>query len=96
MATQSSRKGNPVLAGQYPAIDTTAAVMMVAVDLAAEHRLSVWDAVVLAAAAEAGCRILLSEDLQDGFTWRGLTVVNPLAAVQHRLLEALLASGRQD
>jgi len=32
------------------------------------------DTVILAGAAQAGCRLLLSEDVQDGFTWRGVTV----------------------
>jgi predicted nucleic acid-binding protein len=35
---------------------------------------------MLAAAAQAGCRLLLSEDMQDGFTWRGVTIRNPFAA----------------
>jgi predicted nucleic acid-binding protein len=75
----------------YPTIDTTAAVAMAAMDLCVDHQLSIWDAVVLAAAAEAGCRIILSEDMQDGFVWRGLTVVNPLSEVRHPLLASLLA-----
>jgi hypothetical protein len=37
-----------------------------------------------------GFRLLLSEDLQDGFTWRGVTVTNPFAAALHPLLAALL------
>jgi len=41
---------------------------------------------MLAAAAEAGCRLLLSEDLQEGFTWGGVRVVNPFAAAVHPLL----------
>ncbi len=41
------------------------------------------------AAAEAGCRLLLSEDLQEGFTWGGVTVVNPFAATVHPLLEEM-------
>lgn len=69
---------------------TSSAVMARAADLAADHRLGIWDAVILAAAAEAGCRLLLSEDLQDGFTWSGLTVVNPFAAELHPLLKAWL------
>ena len=44
----------------------------------------------LAAAAEAGCRLLLSEDLQDGFTWSGVTVVNPFAEKKHELLAGIL------
>jgi len=53
------------------------------------HSLSFWDAVVLATAAEAGCELLLSEDMQDGFVWRGVTVANPFAATPHPLLTAL-------
>lgn len=69
---------------------TSSAVMARAADLAADHRLGIWDAVILAAAADAGCRLLLSEDLQDGFTWSGVTVVNPFAAEPHPLLKAWL------
>lgn len=74
----------------YPVIDTSAAVMLNATDLATDHNFRIWDAVVLSASAEAGCRLLLSEDLQEGFTWRGVTVTNPLAATRHALLGALL------
>ncbi|HZC22176.1 MAG TPA: VapC toxin family PIN domain ribonuclease, partial [Candidatus Binatia bacterium] len=49
-----------------------------------------WDAIILSAAAEAGCRLLLSEDLQAGFTWNGVTVANPFAAKKHELLAELL------
>jgi predicted nucleic acid-binding protein len=31
--------------------------------------LSIWDAVIYSAARAAGCRLLLSEDLQTGFNW---------------------------
>ena len=64
--------------------------MLAAMDLAADHDLSIWDAVILAAAADAGCRLLLSEDMQDGFAWRGLTVANPFADRRHPLLTAIL------
>ena len=46
--------------------------MLAAIDLAAEHDLSVWDFVALAAAADGGCRVVLSEGIDDGFEWRGL------------------------
>ena len=74
----------------YPVADTSATVMLNAADLAADHQLRIWDAVILSAAAEAGCRLLLSEDLQEGFTWRGVTVTNPFADRKHALLAALL------
>ena len=74
----------------YPTVETSAIVMINATDLAADHGLTIWDSVILAAAAEAGCRLLLTEDLQEGFTWRGVTVTNPFAASLHPLLVALL------
>jgi predicted nucleic acid-binding protein len=64
--------------------------METAVDLATDHRMRVWDALVLAAAAEARCDLLLSEDFQDGFVWRGVTVVNPFAEKPHKMLARLL------
>jgi predicted nucleic acid-binding protein len=75
----------------YAVVETSAPVMFNATDLAADHGLTIWDSVVLAASAEAGCRLLLSEDLQDGFTWRGVTVTNPFAATLHPILKAMLA-----
>lgn len=76
----------------YPLIESSSGVLAAAADLAIDHRLSIWDAVVLASAADAGCRLLLSEDLQDGFTWSGVTVANPFAARKHPLLDDLLAT----
>jgi len=74
----------------FTVTETSAAVMISATDLASAHNLSIWDSVMLAAAAEAECRLILSEDLQDGFTWRGVTVANPFGARLHPLLAALL------
>jgi predicted nucleic acid-binding protein len=76
----------------YPLVDTSSDVMVAALDLAVAHKLGIWDAIVLSAAADAGCRLLLSEDLQDGFTWHGVTVANPFAPSRNPLLEALLSS----
>lgn len=74
----------------FSPIDTSEAVMLSATELAVDHRLGIWDSVILAAAAAAGCRLLLSQDLQDGFTWSGVTVANPFAAVRHPLLDTLM------
>jgi predicted nucleic acid-binding protein len=65
-------------------------MMLAAADLATDHQFSIWDAVILSVASQSGCRLLLSEDLQDGFTWGGVTVANPFAARRHALLESLL------
>src|SRR5580692_5448461 len=76
----------------FSLIETSAEVMLAATDLATDHQLSIWDAVILSATAEAGCRLLLSEDLQEGFTWKGVTVTNPFSTPKHELLAALLAA----
>jgi predicted nucleic acid-binding protein len=63
----------------FPLAPTTEApIIVAAADLAADHRRGIWDSLMLAVAAEGSCRLLLSEDLQDGFSWRGVTVANPL------------------
>jgi predicted nucleic acid-binding protein len=71
--------------------DSTWVAMQSAFDLSADHGLSIWDALILSVAAEQRCRLLLSEDLQDGFTWRGTTVVDPFAAEPSALLQDLIA-----
>lgn len=76
----------------FPVIETSQPVLLAALDLAVRHRLRIWDSLVLAAAASASCRLLLSDDLHDGFTWSGVTVVNPFAAKPNPLLEELLDS----
>ncbi|HST11442.1 MAG TPA: PIN domain-containing protein [Terriglobales bacterium] len=61
----------------FSSIETSAGVLASAMDLAAGHNLGIWDSIILSASAVVGCRFLLSEDLQDGFTWNGVTVLNP-------------------
>lgn len=74
----------------FSIVETSSDVMLAAADLATDHRLGIWDAVILSAASHAGCRLLLSEDLQDGFTWGGVTVVDPFTSPPHPLLAAML------
>jgi predicted nucleic acid-binding protein len=74
----------------FPLIETSPAIMLAAVDIAVHHQFSIWDAVIFSAAAAAGCRLLLSEDLHSGFTWSGVTVANPFSTARHELLTALL------
>jgi predicted nucleic acid-binding protein len=76
-------------------VETSSSVMINAIDFASNHDLTVWDSVVLAASAEAECRLLLSEDLQEGFTWRGVTVANPFGPALHPLLAAVLTDSTE-
>ena len=74
----------------YPTAATTDTALMTALELVADHGLQIWDALILSVCAESKCRILLSEDLQHGFAWSGVTIVNPFTHPAHpRLLAAL-------
>lgn len=46
---------------------------------ARESRLSLWDALIVEAARRANCERILTEDLNHGQDFDGLTVVNPFA-----------------
>ena len=48
-----------------------------------------WDCLLLASALELGCRWFLSEDLQDGQTIEGLTIVDPFAHSPDQILTSL-------
>lgn len=51
-----------------------------ATDTALTSRLSIWDALIVEAAATAGSNRLLSEDLNDGQIVRDVRIVNPFVA----------------
>jgi predicted nucleic acid-binding protein len=48
-----------------------------AIDLHRLHEVSFWDALILQSASQAGCRVLFSEDLQEGREINGVRIVNP-------------------
>jgi predicted nucleic acid-binding protein len=59
----------------------TLATHEAALGLAERHGFQVYDALIVAAALEAGCGTLFSEDMQDGRVVEGrLTIRNPFAA----------------
>jgi predicted nucleic acid-binding protein len=78
-------------ADTFSVADSTWPAFQAALDLNVDHKLQIWDALILAVAAEQHCRILLTEDMHAGFTWRGVTLVNPFAPEQDPLLKQLLA-----
>ena len=64
--------------------------VLAAADLVVDHKLQFWDSLIVTAAADAGCTLLLSEDMQNGFVTRGLTIVDPLRTDLHPRLASLL------
>jgi predicted nucleic acid-binding protein len=72
-------------------LETTRAIFDAATMLVAGHDFQIWDAIILAGAASCAADILLTEDMQDGFRWRGVTVVNPFADEPSPLLAGIMA-----
>jgi len=62
-----------------PALPLTGQTHRAAIGLARDHGLSIYDALIVAAALEAECDQLLSEDLQHGRRFGALVVQNPFA-----------------
>lgn len=51
-----------------------------AMDLHIIHKLSFWDALIVKSASAAGCRVLISEDLNHGQLIDGVKIQNPFIA----------------
>jgi len=62
-----------------PPLPLTMALHEAARAIAGDHGLAFYDALIVAAALDAGCDTLLSEDLQDGRVFGDLKIVNPFA-----------------
>lgn len=88
-----SREAVMTWADSFDLADSSWAAFQSAMDLSTDHNLQIWDALILAVAAEHRCRVLVSEDLQHGFIWRGVTVVNPFVDPFPALLGNVLQRG---
>lgn len=77
----SAEEGERVLTSlqRFDVVPADADVVVRAARTAAEHQLSIWDAMVLEAARLGGCAQLWTEDLSDGAELRGVRIVNPFA-----------------
>jgi len=61
-----------------PTVRVDIPLILSAIQLSRERKLSFWDALVIRAAIEGGAATLYSEDLQHGQVFETLTVENPL------------------
>lgn len=78
MSRDDARAAARALAG-FPVVDTDRALVLDALQLAAETQLSIFDAAILGAARRAGCRAILTEDLDAGRRLGDVVVENPFA-----------------
>lgn len=77
-------------ADSYETVDTPWTAFQAAFDLTTTSNFQIWDALIMSIAAENRCRVLVSEDMQHDFTYRGVTIVNPYTDPTHPLLAPLL------
>lgn len=59
-------------------VDFTLDLLLRASELREKHQFSFWDSLIIACSIEAGCKILYSEDMQDGRKVECVTIQNPL------------------
>jgi predicted nucleic acid-binding protein len=74
--------------------ETTQNVFETALDIMSRHGFQMWDSIILSAAAASGASVLLSEDMQSGFRWRDVTIVNPFLFSPNELVEFVSMSTR--
>jgi predicted nucleic acid-binding protein len=63
----------------FDTVQVSPALIQEAIDCSILNQLSFWDSLILVAAASAGCRSVLSEDLNPGQAVLGVRVQNPFS-----------------
>jgi len=67
------------LLAEFDVVGPDVSDILAAIDLHRLHQFSFWDGLVLRCAKQAGCRVLLTEDMQAGRKVDGVLIVNPFA-----------------
>lgn len=76
-ATIARRKIEPL--AEFDVVFPDVTDILAAIDLHRLHGFSFWDALILRAAKQAGCDVLLSEDMQPAREIDGVRIVNPFS-----------------
>jgi predicted nucleic acid-binding protein len=61
----------------WPVVDNTLEILMAALDEQTRWRLSLWDALILAAARASGAGEIYTEDFNHGQDYGGIRAINP-------------------
>ncbi len=64
---------------RLPVVQTDSELVKRAIRTSCHFRIALWDGLTVEAARAAGCRRILSEDLQQGQDFAGVVVENPFA-----------------
>ena len=60
-----------------PVVELDWSLVRRAIETHKEYDISYWDSLIVAAAEKAGCTQIISEDLNSGQSYHGITVVDP-------------------
>lgn len=75
----------------FQVIATKSSDLITAARLADRYKLQFWDSVILAVAGSADADVMLTEDMQDGASIDGVTLINPFNPANRSALDVLLA-----
>jgi len=64
---------------EFPVVNADPDLVRRAIRRSRQDGVAIWDAMIIEAARSAGCRQVLSEDLQDGRDHDGVVIENPFA-----------------
>lgn len=79
--SKAAARERVLLFARLKVVPISSQLVIAATDLHQLQPISFWDALVVRAAAAAGCSILYTEDLQHGAVYDGVQVVNPFRDV---------------
>lgn len=82
---ENLRRVFPVVEHRFTDLDDAIAVV-------SAHQVAFWDAMLWATARRAGCRMILTEDFQDGRSLEGVLFADPFKPENARLLDLALPS----
>jgi predicted nucleic acid-binding protein len=64
-------------ATEFPTVAADPGALLKALEFAVDRRFGLWDALLLATAERHGCETVLSEDMQAGARFGGVTILDP-------------------
>ena len=80
MASEDARR-RVVLYSRFDVVTLAPSDLLAAIDLHRLHRLSIWDGLIVRAALNGACTKLQTEDMQPGYVFDRLRLVNPFDGI---------------
>ena len=77
LGTQDMRRYLETVLAPLLRVQPSLRLYRASLEIRSRYRFAYYDSLIVAAALDAGCATLYSEDLQDGQRIEGLTIVNP-------------------